>query len=416
MFPYRCGVGYLGDEDRETETAVRGQVLINLVLGFCWLHGFQVAWIMDSVADIYSKEKVKYTMAAEGGQTFYERSGFQFSINTLHQRYQLQPCLGLSNWQPTTSSSSSNFVSGLCQLQRDLLPTPGFDPSVLYPLHEKAFNTFKALTFSCTDAVWANCNSSKNSSNGSSGNRDLYPLLIQLKDGRCAFEKERLWQELAQLSPSNCGKGQRVGACHRFVRHHLGCTDSKKTGCKYLQFLYAGFLYPGGDPQKKIPQQVQHHWDLIGKFLMEHNNLNPKELLLQLLHQELADCSSSSGSSRRPTLQQQMQRMPLTCEKLREDGKLLMQLLEESVLLLDLTGLPRFWVSAQHKDPAAAAAQGSSSTLRPANPYCPAAFAWEFITRMQGQMYRHRRLALPQAIRRTHIKVHHQQGRKHQQK
>ncbi|KAL8273364.1 hypothetical protein Esti_002696 [Eimeria stiedai] len=350
--PNRCGVSYLGNEEEHSETAVRGQVLLDLFLGLCWLHGFRAAWILDSVTDIYSKERMRYTMGVEAGQSFYEHKGFLFSIDTIKQRHRPEACLGFA---PTnsSSSSSSNSVSGLCQVRRDLLQNPGFDPTVLYPLHARAFSTLQQLTFNCRAAAWQGCNpSSSDSSSGGAlweaGEEDMYPLLRQLEGGKCLFEKHPLWLELSTISPQACGFNQRVGACHAFVRKQLGCTYTRKAGCKYLHFLYNEFIFPGQDPEKKIPFVISKRWDRVGSNLARRLNLQPRELLLQLLQQELHTCSSSSSSGGR-TLQQQMHRLSLTCEDLRTAGLTLQEMLEHALLFIDFSGLPQFWQQQQHR-------------------------------------------------------------------
>ena len=410
--PHRCGVSFLGNEEEHEETDIRGQTLLDIFLGLCWLHGFRAGWILDSVTDIHTREKMRYTMGLERGESFYEHKGFLFSIDTIKQRSRPESCLGFADTiihstsgtsnssSSSSSSSSSRLVSGLCQVHRDLLQTPGFDPTVLFPLHEKAFKILQFLSFDCRAAVWQGCSSSSSSSGSSSssisGVEELpFPLLQELSDGRCAFEHHPLWQKLAAMSPEHCGFGKRIGDCHAFVRKHLGCTGSKREGCVYLKFLYRTFIYPGGNPREKVPLSVSKRWDRIARHLAIHHNLHPRQLLLQLLQQQLSECSSSSSNS---SLKQQMERVGITCDELLKDGEMLKELLQHSVLFIDFTGLPQFWVSAENDT--------KEIEKEPNTKYCPAAFAWEFITRMQGQLYRHRNFVLPPITRETEIRLH----------
>ncbi|OEH74266.1 hypothetical protein cyc_09215 [Cyclospora cayetanensis] len=409
--PHRCGVSFLGNEEEGKETEVRGQVLLDMFLGICWLHGFRASWILDSVTDIYNHEKMRYTMGVEKGMSFYENKGFLFSIDTIKQRSRPEPCLGFTDFASGRSGDSGGledlYVSGKCQVRRDLLQSPGFEPSVLYPLHEKAFSTLHQLVFDCRAAAWQNC------SDGESSSGSPFPLLEKLPDGSCAFERHPLWQQLAELSPEHCGFAQRVGACHAYVRKHLGCTHTKKDGCPFLQFLYKAFIYPGGDPTQKIPTIVADRWDLIGRRVATQHGFRPRRLLLDLLQKELADCSSSDSS-----LLQEVKRAGLTCEQLHQDGETLQELLQHSLMMLDLSGLPQFWVSAQsaaaslttppaetenihdaHTGKAGLDREPLAEADPPEQPYCPASFAWEFITRMQGQLFRHRKFVLPYVAR-----------------
>lgn len=401
---HRCGVSYLGNEHEVQVTDVRGQDLLRVFLGFCWLHGFETAWILDSVRDVYTHERMRYTMALENGESFYERAGFLFSIDTIKARSRADSCLaffdgdeegGASEGQrqrqaPKDEGQSGQdlFSSGLCRVRRDLLQNPGFEPSVLFPLHKEAFQTLHSLTFDCRQPVWRGCASTGDFPQLSEGG--FYPLLRQLPDsGRCAFEANPIWGRLADKFPEKCGFGKRVGDCHAAVRKELQCNSRKKDGCHFMRFLYEGFVYPGGNYRQKLPLQIADAWDKSARQLARTHGLNLKSLLTDALDGELKDCEEGKSQSSRA----------VSCPPhVLTDGKLLRSLLKEAILVLDLTGLPQFWSTAQLAGPPADKAhprdakedEASSSKALPER-RCPAAFAWAFITRLQGQLYRHRK-------------------------
>lgn len=366
--PWRCGVSFLGTERQLKETAVRGSDLLKIMTGLCSLLGFKTGWILDSVTDLSTHEKMKITMVLEKRISFYENQGFLLSLNTIKSREHVETCAGSSAADPT------GVLSGVCKQPHDILVNPGFEATTFYTLVERTYDTLYNLTFDCNSPSWQNCGK---------------PFPLSVKDPRgegCAFERHPLFHELKYLNPDKCNTGKRIGECHEFVRKHLKCNRHEKKGCKYLIFLHTQFIYPGGDTGKKLPKVIQDQYEFVGKDI--HKEAGP--LLFEAIRKSATEELSRVNSLESAAATTEFRDMHE--EGTGGDGEQpaalissVRDMLLESLIFVDWTGTPQFWIRAQYKyDEKTGMMTEDKDKL-----FCPVAYAWAYITRLHGQLYRH---------------------------
>ncbi|PHJ25346.1 rhoptry protein [Cystoisospora suis] len=366
--PWRCGVSFLGTERHIRETAVRGRDLLKIMTGICSLLGFKEGWILDSVTDMFTKERMKITMVLEKRISFYENQGFLLSINTFKRRDHLETCVGSSAADPTA------LLSGICKQPGDILINPGFEANAFYTLAERAYDTLYNLTFDCRSPSWQNCETA-------------FPL--SRKDGRgegCAFERSPLFHDLRFLNPQKCDVGKRIGDCHAYVRQHLKCNRKEKKGCKYLKFLHTQFLYPGGDPESKLPRVIQDHYEMVGKELHQERGSVVYEAIKKGAAHAIAQLRSGITHAMREGEAEENGTANEEPAKEIEKIEAVRDMLLESLIFVDWTGTPQFWIRSLYDyDPRTGRRKQEDEN----NLFCPVAYAWAYITRLSGQLYRH---------------------------
>nr|PIL98888.1 hypothetical protein TGCOUG_222100 [Toxoplasma gondii COUG] len=364
--PWRCGVSFLGTQRQLKETAVRGSDLLKIMTGLCSLVGFKTGWILDSVTDLSAQEMMKITMVLEKRISFYENQGFLLSINTIKSREQMETCTGSSAEDPTT------LLSGVCKQPHDILMNPGFEATTFYTLFKRAYDTLYNLTFDCNSPSWQNCGKA-------------FPLSVKdHRGGGCAFERHPLFHELKYLNPEKCGTGKRIGECHEFVRKHLKCNRHEKNGCKYLVFLHTQFLYPGGNVERKLPKVVQDQYEIVGKDI--HKEAGP--LLFEAIRKSAREELSRISSGQPVGTTELWERQDGTASDGEQRAAMVSSvrdMLLESLIFVDWSGTPQFWIRAQYDYDAKTGMRREDKD----NLFCPVAYAWAYITRLHGQLYRH---------------------------
>ncbi|PFH33778.1 hypothetical protein BESB_079940 [Besnoitia besnoiti] len=365
--PWRCGVSFLGTEQHMRETAVHGQDLLKIMTGLCSLFGFKTGWILDSVTDLSTKEKMKITMVLEKRISFYENQGFLLSINTFKSREHADTCIGSGVADPNA------ILSGICRQPQDILINPGFEANTFYTLVERTYDTLYNLTFDCTSPSWQNCG-------------EAFPLSVMDPRGEgCAFERHPLFHELKFMNPEKCDVGRRIGGCHEFVRKHLKCNRKEKKGCKYLMFLHTQFLYPGGDVSKKLPDVIQAHYEVVGRDI--HKEAGP--LLFDAIRKSADNALSKIRPEERegaPEVGEEDATQASNGEDEAADIESVRDMLLESLIFVDWTATPQFWIRALYEYDKKTGARVDTEEKKL---FCPVAYAWAYITRLHGQLYRH---------------------------
>lgn len=279
-YPHRCAIGYLGNESEKTLTAVKGNQLLKVSLGFCILHGFKLQWLSDDSFNIYTEALYKYTQVLESGLTYYERNGFELSGSIQQKVYSNNTCSGVSLYDSRgeiKASTENNYgeVSRYgfksqtmeCQISYDpTIVTDGMRKDELIYMRDKYANLLYELRFGCD-----NMESRNNDYMGVNNHcLNFYPLLekVKLESNKwvCKFELTKEWKYLNKHFPEECRIGSRVGDCHKKARKEMKCVKVNNLGCKLDLFITNNFIKPVNI------ERISIHFNQISLLLM--NGIN----------------------------------------------------------------------------------------------------------------------------------------------
>ncbi|KAL7066353.1 hypothetical protein ACR3K2_32190 [Cryptosporidium serpentis] len=292
--PYRCGIGYLGNELEKTLTDVKGSILLHIALGFCTLHGFELQWLSDDSFNIYTSILFKYTQSLEYRMTYYERIGFELNGHTQLRVFANYTCatigyknnyifddkylqnsdlkLKIEDEKNKFDNLNINYYKHLntCQLYYEpLVVSNGIRIDEIQNMRNYFINSLYNLRFECNlsdnkyDEILSHCS-------------QFYPLLSYNKElNKCNFEMTSEWKYLNGIFSDKCYKGGRIGKCHEYLRKVLICDNHNEFNCKLDIFIVNNFIKP------KDINLVLDHLHRISFLLMNGIKLSTKSWNLQ---------------------------------------------------------------------------------------------------------------------------------------
>ncbi|KAH8739073.1 hypothetical protein FG386_000940 [Cryptosporidium ryanae] len=360
-YPHRCGIGYLGNESKKTQTQVNGSTLLKLSLGFCIKNGFTLQWLSDNSFNIYTGMFYKYSQTLETGLTYYERNGFELSGSVEQKVHSNYTCSGVflvekeaeDGGESALSSYEFNDQTVGCQISIEpIVVTHGIKTDELEFMRRKNIGLVYNYIFGCDGMESENNNDGKYFSGISNHCVNFYPLLekVKLDDNKtvCKFELEEKWKVINSKFPDVCKIGARIGDCHKIIRKTFKCGKSEKENCELDNFIVNTFIKP------KNTELIATHFNQISLLLMKgisnySKNWNTasvgaiKGLLSKLLSKKDAEIIYNKGIN--SILKDRMSIFMSEYSNLSENEilKEVKEIFSHSGILLDVHTLPLFW-------------------------------------------------------------------------